>query len=129
MFGLGLTGRVKYTMVTAAALAFALALSMALSSAFSSSLVNSSDASDVKPDVTASAAASTDGNVVTVPAAQGPRESTQSRNSSTRSNSQKPAQRRTFGFHYLDILEWLFADKRDSATPSQPRNPSSTFSG
>lgn len=33
-----------------------------------------------------------------------------------RKASQQPSQRRAFSFHYLDVLEFLFAGKRDHAT-------------
>lgn len=124
MFAFGLTGWVKYAVVTAAALALVISALVGSGIWQPSSSVN-----DAATDMAAVATTATDGNVITVPAAQAPRESAQTRNSSTRNNGQKPAQRRTFGFHYLDILEWLFADKRDSAHPSQPRNPGNTFSG
>lgn len=34
----------------------------------------------------------------------------------TKKASQQPNQRRAFSFHYLDVLEFLFAGKRDHAT-------------
>lgn len=43
------------------------------------------------------------------------------------SQPNKYSQQRAFSFHYLDILEWLFASKRDVSPPVPHRSPTSTL--
>lgn len=51
--------------------------------------------------------------------------------SDTAANRQQPnnqVNRRAFSFHYLDILEWMFAGRNDKAKHQQPQRPSTSFS-
>lgn len=57
-------------------------------------------------------------------------------NESTTASDSTPArqqprnqeQRRSFSFHYLDILEWMFAGRNDKAKPQPPQRPSTSLS-
>jgi len=49
-------------------------------------------------------------------------------NASNRQQSASQNQRRSFSFHYLDILEWLFANRGEKAKHQQQQRPSTSLS-